>query len=189
MTAFYKYDSLTQTYNDIRILRLVPSNDVEAAVECELFEAHLDPNRPIHPYEALSYVWGDPEDTVPIHVNQRHFQVTANLHAALVQFRSPFINRYLWIDAICINQEDKEEKAQQIQLMYKIYSLARRVLVWLGAATDASGQAFEDIRAAAERQRAAPIRAVEEAAIFALLRRSWFQRLWVDTSWTNEAKH
>jgi hypothetical protein len=178
----YKYDPLTQKRGRIRILRLFPSADIEAAIECELFEAHLDPNGPIHPYEALSYTWGNPEDTKPVNLNQRHFQVTTNLHAALSQLRNPFIDRYLWADAICINQEDKEEKAEQIQLMYKIFGFACRVLVWLGAATDVSGQALEDIRDAAERQRAVSLGDAREAAIFALLRRSWFQRLWVDMS-------
>jgi hypothetical protein len=116
---------------------------------------------------------------MPIHINQHYFQITTNLHAALLRFRNPFVNRYLWLDAICINQEDREEKAQQIQLMYKIYSLAQCVMVWLGDATDTSGQALEDIRLAAERQLALHLEDARQAAILELLRRSWFQRLWV----------
>jgi hypothetical protein len=149
-------------------------------VECELFEAHLNPYEPIHPYEALSYVWGDPGNTVSIHVNQHDLQVTTNLHAALLQLRNSFIDRYFWIDAICINQADEEEKVQQIQLMYRIYSFAQRVLVWLGAEDTNSVQALEGIRVAAGRQDALRWGDAMQAAIFALLERKWFRRLWVD---------
>jgi len=53
-------------------------------------------------YETLSYVWGDPEDTLPITVNKKNMLVTRNLHAAILHLRDPLAARTMWIDAICI---------------------------------------------------------------------------------------
>jgi hypothetical protein len=74
--------------------------------------------------------------------------VTVNLHEALSHLRDRSIERIIWVDAVCINQNDGEEKGQQIQLMAKIYGQASRVLVWLGEAADNSDQALEEIRLA-----------------------------------------
>lgn len=83
-------------------------------------------------YEALSYVWGDPRSVCSILVNEKAFPVTHNLFLALKHLRLPYNERKLWVDAICINQEDVEERSQQVQIMQKIYWRARRVIVWLG---------------------------------------------------------
>jgi hypothetical protein len=50
----------------------------------------------------------------------------------LLQLRRPHKHRYLWIDAICLNQKDGDEKAQQIPLMGEIYSQADKLHIWLG---------------------------------------------------------
>ena len=94
------------------------------------------------------------------------------------------MERILWIDAICINQNDKTgEKEQQIQSMAKIYSKASRVIIWLGKATANSDRAIEAIRsAAAAKAEETESPGMDEAsgrAIIALLEREWFQRIWV----------
>jgi len=38
----------------------------------------------------------------------------------------------LWIDAICINQGDPEEKNQQLNIMVDIYAEAEETLIWMG---------------------------------------------------------
>ncbi|KAL8364833.1 hypothetical protein RB595_003893 [Gaeumannomyces hyphopodioides] len=128
-------------------------------------------------------------------------RVTANLCAALRHLRHPLVERILWVDAICINQADKDEKGQQVQFMAEIYARATRVLVWLmdppkGDApdngdpaadrdqADSGGQALEAIRAAAataaEGQRVGfPMDERSQRAILTLLGHKWFQRIWV----------
>lgn len=91
-----------------------------------------DVNLDDHPkYKALSYVWGDASVTLPILVNEKRYYVTTNCHAALHRLRGVG-ETCLWIDAICINQKDNEEKGTQIPLMRDIYSMAEEVTVWLG---------------------------------------------------------
>jgi hypothetical protein len=67
-----------------------------------------------------------------ISLNGQSFAVTPNLFIALKHLRNAEEPRVLWIGAICINQEDIEERGKQVQIMSKIYSNAIRVLVWLG---------------------------------------------------------
>ncbi|KAK4198913.1 heterokaryon incompatibility protein-domain-containing protein [Triangularia verruculosa] len=88
-------------------------------------------------YKALSYVWGDDYDTVPIQCNGVEIQVTRNLYWALQHLSVTFTSHSLWIDAICINQheEAQEEKGQQIDIMGEIYSQAEEVLIWLAEST------------------------------------------------------
>jgi hypothetical protein len=87
----------------------------------------------------------------------------------------------LWVDAICINQGNNEERAQQVQLMAKIYSRATRVLVWLGETAANSDEALLDIvHIGAEYDSLDSLndRKIQQA-ILALLKRPWFQRIWV----------
>ena len=83
-------------------------------------------------FEALSYTWGDPTDRVPIEANGETILVTKNLGTALWYLRKESDCRYLWIDAICINQDDINERSKQVALMGEIYRAARRVVSWLG---------------------------------------------------------
>jgi hypothetical protein len=90
------------------------------------------------------------------------------------------MERIIWIDAICINQEDNDEKGQQVQSMAKIYAKASRVIVWLGEAAGDSDHALEVIRKAAEEQYTnSAIDKPNQQSIFTLLERPWFQRIWV----------
>jgi hypothetical protein len=87
-------------------------------------------------YEALSYTWGGTQDQEYVHVNGKRFSIRQNLYRALQHFRHGTETRILWIDAICINQEDNGEKSWQVKLMADIYRRARRVLVWLGVMSE-----------------------------------------------------
>lgn len=91
-------------------------------------------------YFALSYVWGDAEDTQPILVNGLQFSATRNLVDALIHVCAvePECCAGVWVDAVCINQIDEKEKSSQVALMGKIYSGARETLAWLGAGDAAS---------------------------------------------------
>lgn len=76
------------------------------------------------PFDALSYVWGQlstPSETLCC--SGVGIAITANLHAALTELRRQR-SRTIWIDAVCINQNDEKEKTAQIPLMGDVYSQA-----------------------------------------------------------------
>jgi hypothetical protein len=176
----YQYLPLPTQGNYIRLLRLLPNEDEAAPLQCELRKYSLQkPGPRTHLYEALSYVWGDARDTLPIYVGNNRFPVTVNLHAALSRLREHSFERIMWVDAICINQKNPEEQGQQVQLMAKIYSNAHRVIVWLGEEAVEIKGALENIRLAANEELTERSKKEKQPTILNLLRRQWFQRIWV----------
>lgn len=101
-------------------------------------------------YEALSYTWGSTKDREAIYVRNsdgEHWEllVTKNLALALRHLRCTMAKRTMWIDAICINQEDMQERNMQVQRMTSIYRLAHRVVVWLGLDSHLSSLAMSTL--------------------------------------------
>ncbi|KAI0146898.1 HET-domain-containing protein [Xylariaceae sp. FL1272] len=86
---------------------------------------------PFQQYEALSYVWGDLSDLHHILVNGHNVSITKGLSSALRSLRLQDRGRKLWIDALCINQSDHDEKKDQLNLMARIYQQAQRVIAYL----------------------------------------------------------
>ncbi|OHF02010.1 heterokaryon incompatibility protein [Colletotrichum orchidophilum] len=119
----------------IRILVLQPGPDT-GPMRLGLQEVSID-DPPA--FEALSYVWGDPSQVQEIECLGYTVPITQNLFDALRHFRRPDRALLIWADALCINQDDMDERAEQVQLMREIYSRAKRVVVWLGL--DDKGQA------------------------------------------------
>lgn len=115
--------------NHIRIVDLLPAShdDLKAPIKCVTRIVALS-DEPV--YEALSYRWGNDRNRRWITVGDQLASVTGSLHAALLRLRHQDEKRPLWIDQICINQEDTDEKASQIRLMGQIYSHCTRCLVW-----------------------------------------------------------
>jgi hypothetical protein len=129
------YSDLEDT-DEIRLLYLQPKTDGDI-IKCTLKHARLS-EKP--KYEALSYVWG-PKDTQnerSFVIDDARFSVRENLWIALQHLRLESESRVLWIDAICINQEETQERNHQVSQMGNIFKLAFRVVVWLGAADDSS---------------------------------------------------
>lgn len=164
----------------IRLLRLLPSQDRLAQVQCQLFEYDiLQSDTTGLPYEALSYCWGDKAKLQSIDLDGLERTVTRNLHAALLRLRDCRITRTIWVDAICINQDDEVDKRQQIYFMPAIYAKASRVLVWLGDSREGSDLALETIRLAGEVAGYCITSDPSHKAVLSLLRRPWFRRVWV----------
>ncbi|CAG9946104.1 unnamed protein product [Clonostachys rosea f. rosea IK726] len=105
----YDYSPLDPGSSEFRLLELIPGLEDEE-IRCMLAHSALD-NNPS--YEALSYLWGDQQDRRQILLGEARFSVTSNLHAALRRLRDPRHSRTLWVDAICINQSDNDEKTMQ----------------------------------------------------------------------------
>ncbi|RYP42114.1 hypothetical protein DL767_000479 [Monosporascus sp. MG133] len=135
----YRYSPLPE--GCIRLLRLIPHRDEHAPVQCQLFDYPLlDSGKGTHPYEALSYVWGSSEKPQYVSTNKGYLRVTTNLHIALKCLRHYALDRIIWINAICINQNDTEERNRQVRSMAKIYAKASCVVVWLEEVTGDTGQ-------------------------------------------------
>lgn len=121
-----------------RVIRLL-SGDASDPIHCELEIYQLgtpkDPQKYGCPlYEAISYVWGNPKDTVEILIGpeRQPLLVTRNLFELLNVFRYPDKARMMWADAVCINQADLDERGSQVAMMGAIYSTCERCDVWLG---------------------------------------------------------
>ena len=176
----HHYSSLSPGPDSIRLLRLMPHENERADIQCELVEYSLqDSEQRTHLYEALSYTWGGSDKPRSIYINKQNLPVTVNLHTALSRLRDRCFERIIWVDAVCIDQENLEEKSNQVQLMAKIYSKATRVLVWLGETADDSDGALEGIRDIAAKESMNSLDKTIQQAILALLQRPWFRRIWV----------
>ncbi|KDQ26685.1 hypothetical protein PLEOSDRAFT_168954 [Pleurotus ostreatus PC15] len=111
------------------------------AVHCEWSVISVDDPGP---YFALSYVWGDPNVREHDLICNGHLiRITYNLWVALKAVWSKFPTRRLWVDAVCINQDDIPERNQQVAMMGDIYSRAECVAVWVGEATPHSDDFFK----------------------------------------------
>jgi hypothetical protein len=181
----YCYSQLSLK-SHIRLLRLLPYEGQNTPIQCQLFDYSLgESNKRTHPYEALSYVWGGSTKPLSISIDEHNLAVTENLHQALLHLRHRFMERIIWVDAVCINQDNLEEKEQQIRLMPKIYAQANRVVVWLGEAADDSDRALDEIRIIGGKEFTNSSNKMTQQAIIALLNRPWFRRIWVSEQTIN----
>lgn len=128
------YEPLDRYHMEIRLL-LVKAGEGCGALHCELQQAFLTSD-PMPQYETVSYCWGDPTCMGDIMLNARSVQVPASSKAVIARMRLPDADQVLWIDALCINQEDPVERGHQVRLMSKIYSSGQQNLVYLGDADD-----------------------------------------------------
>jgi hypothetical protein len=122
-----------------RILLLEPGRGDEM-LECTRQSINVGTTE--HTYEALSYRWSEDRDW-PMLCDGILKMISQGLADALRQLRRPGESRRLWIDFICINQDDKEELSAQVRIMRHIYNHAARVIVWTGAENASTSAAME----------------------------------------------
>ncbi|CZR65424.1 uncharacterized protein PAC_15324 [Phialocephala subalpina] len=209
----YDYKPIN-SHKEIRILRLFRGKKNDP-LECALFPIALhstiannrsrnsNSNSQDHPYSALSYCWGEPEDEPTKELliyddTNKHdlkksypakkFYVRENLFAALLQFRQTNKDINLWVDAICINQEKKpdalKEKTAQVARMDEVYSQAQTVCVWLGEGTSETKETFQFLKSILDLQNYDDLiknkRKPEKWLLLVqLMRNRWFSRRWV----------
>ncbi|RYP19998.1 hypothetical protein DL765_003047 [Monosporascus sp. GIB2] len=125
------YRNLDRQRREIRLLQLLPIAGPKHAriPECRLIQTSLLEGPQ---YVALSYVWGNPERNRVIVVDELGIRIPKNLFDALIALRPIKDPVTIWIDFLCINQENDAEKSWQVELMKDIYSRAKDVLAWLG---------------------------------------------------------
>ncbi|EPE27006.1 hypothetical protein GLAREA_02920 [Glarea lozoyensis ATCC 20868] len=182
--TIYSYEPIDA--NHLRILTISPGL-VGQKLNCSLSVwVRGSPEK----YDALSYVWGEeqPSERLPIGFEGESFQylmVTKNLLSILNNLRSTTSPRRIWIDALCINQEDFEEKNTQVPMMSRTYGDAACVRIWLGQEEHHSSRAMALIQKIPlsvgrfERFIALETRLEDWFALSMVMRRRWFTRRWV----------
>jgi hypothetical protein len=195
----YTYSPLQSNQFETRLVTILPGL-LDKRLSCTVNHVSLS-SKPS--YEALSYTWGD-HCQCTVALNGRALKITHNLSSALRRLRLPNEPRTLWVDAICINQADLEERSQQVQIMRHIYSKAIRVVIWLGEESEESKEAILDLAAMSKYGFFDTTRVDEGVAVLCsrdsdfnevedylkkhthvsqsirdLLNRPWFQRMWV----------
>ena len=180
----------------IRLLVLLNGAE-DAPIRCRLVHDFLHDSSI---FEALSYCWGDPTVKKSIEVDDANFEVTENLHSALLHLRSEHRSRLLWVDAVCINQLDVDEKTEQVGMMREIYERARTVNIWLGPAAQNSTAALNLVHQLNIAENLDKLAGIESRNfwdldqhhyglplttarvwydLFDVLRRPWFSRAWI----------
>lgn len=179
----YQYVHIKPGLRIIRLLELTPGVS-ETELKGRLLYVPLGSKS--LPYEALSYVWGSPMKTQTIKLRGGlSLPITTSLYAALQRFRDLKQNKLIWVDALCINQEDTVEKSAQIMFMANIYAYAKRTLIWLGNDNDRKdGQnslRYIKMRArtSVKEHQAIGIGDREYNQLLFLFGLPWFRRSWV----------
>lgn len=128
----YHYSTLEP--GAVRLLKLSKPTPW-SSVKCKLEPVHL--NR-TPAFETISYTWGANQTSRSLIVNGKRFEVSQKVYDIVHDRASCLTTRYVWIDSICINQEDDAEKSSQVQMMRSIYGLSYHTIIWLGSAPDAN---------------------------------------------------
>jgi hypothetical protein len=138
------YDCLPD--RSIRVLTIQGARQPDAQIQGNISVAHLDATN-LSRFSALSYVWGSPgDDALSILCGGIIVPVLPNLFSALRELRNKLGTFTIWVDAVCINQDDDRDKERQIPLMAEIYTKSEYVYVWLGDASLKKERAMEYLR-------------------------------------------
>jgi len=195
--ATYQYAPLKE--GEVRLMHLLPvTGDDPSLISCQLYHVPIDS---MPPYEALSYSWEtDLSGQTPhptIYVDGKELKIMPSLEAFLRQHRHDHDSDLpLWIDAICVNQNDLVERRKQVAMMCRLYTQLARLVIWLGIDDDAEikiATEFIQQYASAQREGQESVRKFQENLISRFretgfnysvllnkfLSRSWFVRSWI----------
>lgn len=198
------YRTLDENGKEFRLLSLLPGSfgdQIEVSITTSVLRPLSDEGCSYVPtYEALPYTWGPSENPVEIIVqpSKTEVYVTENLATTLLYLRQEHESRLSWIDALCVNQQDLEELANQVQRMTDIYRNATRVIIFLGPEGNDSTLAMEtfshigskvnvdwDHNACGtsspnvDRPSLLSYDEMTKKALCHFLERPWFHRLWI----------
>lgn len=137
----FTHEPLTDPGKEIRLLRFKPKRSCSNNLRNIDLELMTWPFSDAPPYVAASYTWGSPENARYVTLNGYQFEVRRNCLEALKQIRSQDPEAYVWTDSICINQDDFDEKALQVEMMGEIYERAGVVYACVGG----HGEGSEDV--------------------------------------------
>ncbi|KAK4461530.1 heterokaryon incompatibility protein-domain-containing protein [Cladorrhinum samala] len=199
------YTALRREPCEIRLLDILPwTTDPSEEIQLQLYPTALAETGD---YTCLSYTWGQPKPDYPVSLNGVEFRVRENLHSALFRLRCSDKPLRIWIDAVCINQDDIEEREFQVSIMRHVYSSAANVIAWIGEESGPADKRAVDF-AREMAQRVAPWRDYKRLTpagrevgpdlvkwiksttskatvnsgwldLLALISRPWFSRVWI----------
>lgn len=201
-----QYEYMPLSEDEIRLVIILPG-EPSSSIRIVIRTTPLMKGPDVPIYEALSYAWGSVESPVRAQIRTpgiRTITVTRNLAGALPYLRYRDRHRVLWIDAICVNQQDLSERSKQVQRMAEIFRRAHRVVAWLGPPQDDSSYAVKILSDLSSKvivdwvqhkltattlfgsgkdwsdlTKVLPYGDKEALAIYHLFKRSWFERLWI----------
>ncbi|KAJ0116387.1 hypothetical protein J7T55_007367 [Diaporthe amygdali] len=133
-------------------------------------------------YDALSYTWGSTDKPHDMHIGNYALPIGTNLRAALLKLRHTNSVRIIWVDAICINQDDVNERNHQVHIMKRIFSRAASVIVWLGPESPSYREAMELIIDCNRPINSKALLSHKEDSLIGLsniFRRRWWKRIWI----------
>ncbi|EON64071.1 hypothetical protein W97_03301 [Coniosporium apollinis CBS 100218] len=174
-----------------RILCIEPAERSTDPLICQLRTAEmiyyegvvLSDSQVLITYDALSYAWGCLNFTHPLIVNGLIYPITANLSNALRALRDPQQVYYIWVDAVCINQYDDEEKSVQVRRMIAIFRKAQSVIAWLGLKEECGYAAIDYLQDSTDvdehRDECMPELREIHKGLQELYKRPWLRRTWV----------
>ena len=172
------YTVLDEASQEIRLLELLPGDHDSDLV----INLHVKALQEGLRYVTLSYVWGKERCPRPVQVNGKHVTIGRNLDCALRHIRDNTTDllagtTMLWVDALCIDQPDVQERSQQVRLMGQIYASAIDMVIWLGPEREDTAFILAKIRGGKlpEGTEVFPVL----KALKRLCRRPWFGRLWI----------
>lgn len=157
-------------HDSIRLLR-IHQGSLNSPIICSFEEGSR--------YTAVSYVWGDQDDTLPIRVSGHTIYVTRNCVAVLRQLRKDNKSTLYWIDAICINQKSKSEKTVQVRRMRETFAQASHVICWLGEEQSTDRKGIQQLMAKHRRIRDSDRQNWETGGpeLWSIYTRPWFRRV------------
>lgn len=137
-TKVFEYEPLPGV--SIRLVQLTAGPLQHIVLQLGVFALRMAP-----PFTALSYTWGGEERSQPINIEGKSCHITPNLQSFLweakrrievsaateARDRNNWNGGWLWIDSICIDQSNTEEKSVQVGMMKDIYESAGTIISWL----------------------------------------------------------
>jgi hypothetical protein len=197
----YQYSPLYPKIEGLIRLLVLSAGHAQDPLYCALWPMELWPialTKHLE-FDALSYVWGSPDELDPRDIylidapslpadsapsKWQRFPILSSLGGALRRLRLPNKARIIWVDALCINQSNSAEKSQQVPMMGNIYQSARSVFVWLGEEADDSDVALSFIPQVTDLSKFDRIIQDQGSthkwyALLKLMNRPWFSRRWV----------
>lgn len=178
----FKHTPITEP-GVIRLIKLQPSQDLEAGLKCSLIHKSLEDCQYdiVDHFMALSYVWGDQTERGTISIDGKPLDITASLQRALRHIRDRDRMLYIWADGVCVNQADLEDRNTQVTQMGAIYSTAHHTISFLGTA-EISQLALQGI----VRQVLQPVKLDNDESVAAanriqegILKLPYFTRVWI----------
>lgn len=130
----YSHVPLNKAIRSFRLAFLFPGLP-QHPLQCSFAELQLEA---VPDYSALSYTWGEPTIASEVWIGSQPLGITKNLECALKRLRSKRLFRPIWVDGLCINQTDDDEKSKQVPLMRNIYETATHTVIYLGEDEDGS---------------------------------------------------